>query len=67
MDPIFESKADHEILYLFAKKLGFAEPMFKHIRIPDGVPSMDDTLREINRGAWTIGYTGQSPSGSSCT
>src|SRR5680860_207722 len=61
IDPIFESKADHEILYLFAKKLGFAEPMFKHIRIPNGVPSMDDTLREINRGSWTIGYTGQSP------
>src|SRR4029078_13189065 len=24
-------------------------------------PSMEDTLREINRGMWTIGYTGQSP------
>ena len=25
------------------------------------MPSVDDTLREINRGTWTIGYTGQSP------
>ena len=24
-------------------------------------PDMEDTLREINRGMWTIGYTGQSP------
>ena len=22
---------------------------------------MEDTLREINRATWTIGYTGQSP------
>jgi formate dehydrogenase major subunit len=26
-----------------------------------GNPSMEDTLREINRSCWTIGYTGQSP------
>ncbi|MDZ7786688.1 MAG: hypothetical protein U5K73_00665 [Halofilum sp. (in: g-proteobacteria)] len=25
------------------------------------MPSIEDTLREINRGSWTIGYTGQSP------
>ena len=24
-------------------------------------PDMEDTLREINRGVWTIGYSGQSP------
>ena len=24
-------------------------------------PDIEDTLREINRGMWTIGYTGQSP------
>ncbi len=24
-------------------------------------PDIEDTLREINRGLWTIGYTGQSP------
>ncbi len=62
VDPLFESKTDAEILYLFAKKFGFADQMFKHISIQDdGMPSPEDTLREINRGTWTIGYTGQSP------
>ncbi len=61
IEPLFESKPDHEILYLFAKKFGFADEMFKNISIENGQPSIEDTLREINRGTWTIGYTGQSP------
>ncbi|MDZ7810730.1 MAG: molybdopterin-dependent oxidoreductase [Arhodomonas sp.] len=61
VEPLFESKTDAEILYLFAEKFGFAEEMFKHIAVEDGMPSVEDTLREINRGTWTIGYTGQSP------
>ncbi|MDX1608515.1 MAG: formate dehydrogenase subunit alpha [Halofilum sp. (in: g-proteobacteria)] len=61
IDPLFESKTDAEILYLFAKKFGFADEMFKNIAIEDGMPSPEDTLREINRSTWTIGYTGQSP------
>ncbi len=64
--PVFESKEDHVVLYMLAKKLGFADEMFKHIKIEknargDEEPSIEDTLREINRGTWTIGYTGQSP------
>ena len=31
--PIFESKPDHEIMYLFAKKFGFDKQMFKHIKV----------------------------------
>jgi len=61
IDPLFESKTDMEILYLFAKKLGFADQMFKHIKVENNMPSIEDTLREVNRGTWTIGYTGQSP------
>jgi len=61
IDPLFESKTDAEILYLFAKKFGFADEMFKHIKVENGMPSVEDTLREVNRGTWTIGYTGQSP------
>ena len=61
IDPLFESKPDHVILYLMAKKLGFADEMFKNIKINGEEPQVEDTLREINRGAWTIGYTGQSP------
>jgi formate dehydrogenase major subunit len=59
--PLFESKRDAEILYLFARKLGFADEMFKNIRVENGMPSPEDTLREINRGVWTIGYSGISP------
>jgi formate dehydrogenase major subunit len=61
IEPLFESLPDHTILYKFAKKLGFAEQMFKHIAVDNDEPSIEDTLREINRGCWTIGYTGQSP------
>ncbi len=61
IDPLFESKTDIHILYLFAKKFGFADQMFKHIKVENDVPNVEDVLREINRGTWTIGYTGQSP------
>ncbi len=59
--PIFEAKDDLEIMYLIAKKLGFADRMFKNIKVENNLPSAEDVLREINRGAWSIGYTGQSP------
>ena len=61
IEPLFESKTDHEIMYLFAKKFGFADELFKHIQVEGDDPVVEDILREINRGAWTIGYTGQSP------
>lgn len=62
IEPLFESKTDAQILYEFARKFGFEDQMFKHIAIDDdGAPNVEDTLREINRGTWTIGYTGQSP------
>ncbi|WP_417604697.1 formate dehydrogenase subunit alpha [Primorskyibacter flagellatus] len=62
-DPLFESKPDQEIIGLFAKKFGFHDRMFRNIAIEeDGVtPNVEDTLRELNRGMWTVGYTGQSP------
>ena len=61
MEPVFESKPDHTILYLLAQKFGFAEEMFKHIQVNGEEPLVEDITREFNRGAWTIGYTGQSP------
>jgi formate dehydrogenase major subunit len=61
IDPLFEAQPDHVILYKMARKLGFAEQMFKNIKVTDGEPLIEDVLREINRGTWTIGYTGQSP------
>jgi formate dehydrogenase major subunit len=61
VDPLFESKPDHEIMYLFAQKLGFADEMFKNISVNGSEPLVEDITGEINRGMWTIGYTGQSP------
>src|SRR5260221_1988112 len=61
------------IMYQFAQKLGFADQFVgrkdgkQNIQLVKGKggmdePSMEDTLRnEINKGSWTIGYTGQSP------
>jgi len=60
-EPFFEAKVDHEIMYLFAKKLGFDKEMFKNIKVVNNEPVVEDITREFNRGMWTIGYTGQSP------
>jgi formate dehydrogenase major subunit len=60
-DPLFESLPDHTIMYKFAKKLGFADEMFKHISVENDEPNVEETLAEINKGMWTIGYTGQTP------
>ncbi|MDW8369120.1 MAG: formate dehydrogenase subunit alpha [Geminicoccaceae bacterium] len=59
--PFFEAKPDHEIMYLLAKKFGFADQMFKNIKVEGNEPVPEEVLREINRGTWSIGYTGQSP------
>jgi len=61
IEPVFEAKPDHEIMYLFAKKLGFEKEMFKNIKVNGNEPLIEDITREFNRGMWTIGYTGQSP------
>jgi formate dehydrogenase major subunit len=59
--PIWESKDDYEVIYRFAAKLGYAEKMFKNIKVVDSRPEPEDILREINRAGWSTGYTGQSP------
>ena len=60
-DPLFESLPDHNIMYKFAKKFGFADQLFKNIKVNNGEPLIEDITREFNRGMWTIGYTGHSP------
>ncbi|MGE0724620.1 MAG: formate dehydrogenase subunit alpha [Alphaproteobacteria bacterium] len=59
--PVFECKDDYEAMYLLAKKLGFAEQMFKNIKVENNHPVPEDILREINRGGFSTGYSGQSP------
>ena len=59
--PIFEAKDDLEVMYLIAKKCGFADQMFKNIKVENNLPIAEDILREMNRGSFSTGYCGQSP------
>jgi formate dehydrogenase major subunit len=66
IDPLWESRTDHMIMYQLAGKLGFAAELVKNVKLVKGKggldePSTEDILREINRSVWTIGYTSQSP------
>jgi formate dehydrogenase major subunit len=61
VEPVFESKNDYDLMYMLARKLGFADRMFKNIQVDNGAVSAEDILREINRGGWSTGYCGQSP------
>ncbi len=60
-EPLFESKPDHTIINLFARKFGFADRLLRNIKVEGDEPVVEDITREFNRGMWTIGYTGQSP------
>ena len=61
VEPVFESKNDYDTMYLFARKFGFADKMFKNIKVENNAVLAEDILREINRGGWSTGYCGQSP------
>ena len=61
IEPSFDSLPDHTIIYKFAKKFGFADRMFRQIKVTNDEPYVEDVTREFNGGMWTIGYTGQSP------
>ncbi|MEJ2361275.1 MAG: formate dehydrogenase subunit alpha [Gammaproteobacteria bacterium] len=61
IEPMFKSLPDHVIMYKLAKKLGVEKELFKHIKVNNDEPLIEDLTREFNRGMWTIGYTGQSP------
>ncbi|MFO0402563.1 MAG: formate dehydrogenase subunit alpha [Alphaproteobacteria bacterium] len=70
--PIFESKNDYEVMYRLAGALDkaaekrnmpirFQADLFKGIEVRGQEPVPESILREINRGAISTGYTGQSP------
>ena len=61
VEPMFEARSDNAIMHMLARKIGFDRQLFKNIEVNSGEPLAEDILREINRGTWTIGYTGQSP------
>ena len=65
VEPIFESATDYWAIYELAKRLGFADKMFKNIAMVKGKfgdePEAESILREINKGGFSTGYCGQSP------
>jgi len=66
IEPLFESRTDHMIMYQLADKLGFGKELTKSLKLvaaKGGMmePEPESMLREINKSVWTIGYTGQSP------
>ena len=65
IEPLWESRSDHMIMYQLAQKLGFGNELVKNYKMQKvkgmDEPVPEDILREINKSVWTIGYTGQSP------
>jgi Fe-S-cluster-containing dehydrogenase component len=64
IDPLFESKPDPRSLYLFATRSSASPTRCSRTsrsRTANEPLTRGHVLREINRGTWTIGYTGQSP------
>ncbi|MFO1216168.1 MAG: formate dehydrogenase subunit alpha [Burkholderiaceae bacterium] len=66
MEPLWESRTDHMIMYQLADKLGFGKELAGNYKMVPGKggmmePETESILKEINSCVWTIGYTGQSP------
>jgi len=65
IEPLWQSRSDHMIMYQLAGKLGFDKELTKNYKMQKvndlDEPVPEDILREINATNWTIGYTGQSP------
>jgi formate dehydrogenase major subunit len=65
IEPLWESRSDHMIMQQFADRLGFGKELSINYKMQKVAgmdePVPEDILREINKGVWTIGYTGQSP------
>jgi formate dehydrogenase major subunit len=65
IEPLWESRSDHMIMYQFAQKLGFDKELVKNVKLQKvkgmDEPVPEDILREVNKSCWSIGYTGQTP------
>ncbi len=72
VNPIFESKDDYEAMYRLCGAIDAAaakrnmtfrmqSDVFAPYEIVNNAPTPESILREINRGAISTGYTGQSP------
>ena len=59
VDPVFESRNDYDTMYMFARKFGFADRMFKNIKVENnGVggrySARDQSRRLVDRLLRTI-------------
>ena len=66
IEPLWESRTDHMIMYQLAQKLGFDKELVKNYKMQkvkgDGRARCPRTSCARSTSAcWTIGYTGQSP------
>ncbi|MEF9995583.1 MAG: molybdopterin-dependent oxidoreductase [Burkholderiaceae bacterium] len=73
IEPLFDSRTDHAIMLRLAEKWSFGDELLgkrggrQNLKTIKGAggwdePIIEDILaNEINKGTWTIGYTGQSP------
>jgi len=68
IEPLFDSRTDHMIMYQLADKLGFGKELVKNIKLVKGKggmeePDVEDILREINRGCGRSATRASPPSG----
>jgi len=71
VEPLYESKADHEVMFAFAKKFGFYDEYVKGMKMhveggnvvqyKDDFVWPDDAVREIARTVKSIGLAGWTP------
>ena len=64
VEPLYESKPDHEILFEFAKRLGFYDEFTQSLRNISGKSTFtwpDDATREIALIIQSVGYSGRTP------
>ena len=71
VEPLYESKADEEVMFLFAKKFGFYDQYVqgmkmdikdgKVVKVKDDFKWPDDAVREIARTIKSIGLSGWTP------
>ncbi len=62
--PAFESKNDYEVIYRMAVKLGFAESLFKNIKVVDGIPVAETSCGRSTAAAGRPATAARAPSAS---
>ena len=67
VEPIFESKDDNEVMYRLAEKLGFADKMFKNIKVENNVPVRRTSCARSIAADGRPAIAASRPSVSSCT